>query len=219
MRHIVNFGLLIAFVVLLVTGILEFWLPFSITTARVHIVAGVTMSILVAAHVFGRLPYFKKQLSRQGSSLAAWKWIGLISGAGLIFIAAWIPLDPVQQLMNQSYESRNSAEIVRMSSLTGLGTESLHRKLIHRATASAEARSLSVYVSFRERLETIPACAVWAETTTGTMIETLYLDQELAFSDQVDWQGSLTARNHVLPIWRNRYTLVQVLTRKAMSMP
>ncbi|MCP4509801.1 MAG: hypothetical protein GY826_25790 [Fuerstiella sp.] len=40
------------------------------------------------------------------------------------------------------------------------------------------------------------------------MIETLYLERELAFADTVDWHGALTRRNHILPIWRNRYTAI-----------
>jgi hypothetical protein len=111
-------------------------------------------------------------------------------------------------MMEQSYESRNSAQIVRASSLAGFGELSSHRKLVARKTNSANAHDLSVYVSFRDEVQEIPTVAVWAETTAGTMIETLYLERELAFADTVDWHGALTQRNHILPIWRNRYTAI-----------
>ncbi|MEM9346251.1 MAG: hypothetical protein AAGB26_06515 [Planctomycetota bacterium] len=39
-RHLANLGLLFAFATLAVTGVMSFVLPFSITTARVHIVFG-----------------------------------------------------------------------------------------------------------------------------------------------------------------------------------
>ena len=40
------------------------------------------------------------------------------------------------------------------------------------------------------------------------MIETLYLQPSLAYSDRPLWEGVRTRRNHILPIWRHRYTLV-----------
>ena len=40
MRHVVNFGLLLTFLALVITGVMAFVLPFYITTTRVHVVAG-----------------------------------------------------------------------------------------------------------------------------------------------------------------------------------
>jgi len=48
MRHLVNFGLLFCFLTLAVTGVMEFALPFSIVTARVHIVFGLATLVLGA---------------------------------------------------------------------------------------------------------------------------------------------------------------------------
>ena len=68
---------------------------------------------------------------------------------------------------------------------------------------------LSLPASYcRDHVSPIPSVAVWAETATGTMIETLFLDQSLAFVEKVDWHGSLVQRDHILPIWRNRYTAI-----------
>ncbi|MEM7313920.1 MAG: hypothetical protein AAF497_12285 [Planctomycetota bacterium] len=53
-----------------------------------------------------------------------------------------------------------------------------------------------------------PAVAVWAETTTGAIIETLYLDQAIAWTERPVWNGKETPRNQILPIWRHRYTMV-----------
>jgi hypothetical protein len=68
--------------------------------------------------------------------------------------------------------------------------------------------ALSLTIGFSETLDFRPSIAVWAETSTGTMIETLYLDQALAYSDKPKWGGSATARHRILPIWRHRYTMV-----------
>ena len=43
------------------------------------------------------------------------------------------------------------------------------------------------------------------------MIETLYLDQSLAYASAPKWGGSPTPRQRILPIWRHRYTMVSGL--------
>ncbi len=209
MRHVVNVGLLFTFLALAATGVMAFVLPFSLTTARVHIIAGLSTLILVVLHVLGRLPYFRKQVAGgAGSALSRGKLAVLVVAWGGILAAAILALPPTDWMMEQSYEARHSAQIVRTSSLAGFGELSPHRKLIGRKTNNPDAHDLSIYVSFRDEVQEIPAVAVWAETTAGTMIETLYLERELAFADTVDWHGALTQRNHILPIWRNRYTAI-----------
>lgn len=37
------------------------------------------------------------------------------------------------------------------------------------------------------------------------MIETLYIDERLAFSDRPTWGGAEVGRHEVLPIWRHKY--------------
>lgn len=209
MRHIVNFGLLFAFVALAVTGVMSFVLPFSLVTARVHIVAGLSTIILVLLHVLGRLKYFRKLVAGGSSAaLSRVRLLVVVLASGGVVAAAINALPPTVWLIDQGYEARNSAQIVRASSLAGFGEISSHRKLVARATNDPTSHELSVYLSFREEVQDIPAIAVWAETSTGTMIETLHLEKELAFADNVDWHGSLTQRNHILPIWRNRYTAI-----------
>lgn len=209
MRHIVNFGLLFAFVTLAVTGAMAFWWPFSIVTTRVHVIFGTATAVLVGLHLASRLPYFRKQaVGGRGAVLSRAKLAFIVVAWGGIVVAAIMALPPSTWLMDQTYEARNSAQIVRSSSLTGFGELSSHRKLIARKTNNPDAHELSVYVSFRDHVKDIPAIAVWAETSAGTMIETLHLEQELAFADTVDWHGALTQRNHILPIWRNRYTAI-----------
>jgi hypothetical protein len=47
-----------------------------------------------------------------------------------------------------------------------------------------------------------------AETSAGTLIETLYLDEALAFGEDVTFQDVKTRRHLLLPVWRHRYTVV-----------
>jgi hypothetical protein len=207
MRHAVNFGLLFAFLSLATTGVMAFVLPFSLTTTRVHIVAGLLTLLLVLMHALKRMPYFKRQLAG-GAGISRGKLATLALLWVLVVAGTYLAIPPSTWLMNQGYEARNRAQIVRTSSLVGFGTPSPHRKLIVRSPQAAGSRGLSLYASFPEDTAEVPAIAVWAETTAGTLVETLYLPEPLSFADKVEWQGSLTQRNHILPIWRNRFTAV-----------
>ncbi len=209
MRHVVNFGLLFAFVAMSVTGIMSFALPFSTTTSRVHIVAGMSMVVLVVLHMAGRIPYFRSQITKgKKSPLSGGQLLAVIGVATVVLGVSLFAFPPASWIVNQSYEARNSAQIVRSSSLTGVKVIDARSKLIVRETDRQTSRPLSVHVSFRARVSPMPSLAVWAETTNGTMIETLYLDESLAFVEKVDWNGSLVQRDHILPIWRSRYTLI-----------
>ncbi|QGJ68780.1 DUF4405 domain-containing protein [Planctomycetales bacterium 10988] len=215
MRHVVNFGLFFTFLTLAVTGVMAFSLPFSLTTTRVHVGAGVAMLALVVLHVLVRLSYFQKPFRFKKKASAKRKPI--LSGSSvLLIVMAWggllalamAALPPFTWLMDQGYEARHRAEIVRASSLVGFGEPSKHSVLINRITEDPTTCDLSLYLSFSRDLKELPAIAVWAETTTGAMIETLYLQDELAFAEDLDWHGALTQRNHILPLWRNRYTMI-----------
>ncbi|BCX46108.1 conserved hypothetical protein [Haloferula helveola] len=206
MRHWVNFGLLFSFLTLMVSGVMAFTRPFSIATTRVHVFFGFLTIVLVVLHLVSRTRYFSgklkgKQSSRGMVALVAASACGL---AALAVGGVW----PSKQVIDAGYEARHRAEIVRSSPMAGfLETEDTER-FVAREPAEPGSAAVSLLVRFRDGLEQAPAVAVWAETTTGTMIETLYLDESLAYGEEVEWQGVKTRRHRVLPIWRHRYTMV-----------
>lgn len=206
MRHWVNFGLLFSFLTLMVSGVMAFTLPFSLVTTRVHIVFGLLTILLVMLHVVSRTRYFTGKVSGKGASRGmvmgiALGWCGLVA---LALGGLW----PARQLVGAGYEARNRAEIVRSSPLSGFLDTANTRRFVARKPKKPGSSALALLVRFRDGLEQAPAMAVWTETTTGTMIETLYLDETLAYGEEVEWQGVATRRHRILPIWRHRYTMV-----------
>jgi hypothetical protein len=205
-RHWVNFGLLFSFAVLMTSGALAYLRPFSIVNARVHILFGALAVLLVVLHLVSRLPYFAGKLAGKSASR------GMVAGVagvclGLLALAL-AGLWPVKPLMEGTHEARRRAEIVRSSPLAGFLADEESRRLVARAPGKDADTAVSLMVRFREGLEAPPAMAVWAETSTGTIIETLYLDEALAFGETVEWQGLKLPRHKLLPIWRHRHTMV-----------
>ncbi|NBU87170.1 MAG: DUF4405 domain-containing protein [Verrucomicrobia bacterium] len=209
MRHLVNFGLLFSFSALSVTGVLAYLRPFSITVTQIHIIAGFVTLVLVLMHMLARLPYFKNRISkgRQGASLRI-QVILFGTVFGFLVYGSVSSIPPSSWLIDNSYEHRNSSQIVRSSSLVGFEEPAPHRKWIVRKSQDDSGSGLSIYLSFQEELNPMPSIAVWAESTTGSMIETLFLEQSLAYSEVPLWEDYKTQRSHILPLWRHRYTLL-----------
>lgn len=212
LRHWVNFGLLFSFLTLALSGLLAYLQPFSIVTTRVHMVFGGLTLLLVGLHLASRIPYFKAQtLGRK----ASYPLLMVITLSWVVLLAAslwgyW----PAKPLMQGSYESRHRRAIVRPSPLAGLAELDGGQRLVARKPGQGADTMVSLLLRFGDEAKTPPAIAVWAETTNGSMIETLYLDEELAYGENVTWKGKELKRHHLLPIWRHRHTLVSGLDPK-----
>lgn len=217
MRHWVNFGLLYAFLTLAFSGVCSFVQPFSITTTRIHVVSAVATVILVGLHLVGRIRYFRSQLkwnvsddSRPGRRIPKWG-LGLVTLMWLMVVGlAWSGRGGTERLLSWSYEARHRAEIVRPGNQTGWLQED-GQILISRLPGNDRdtgAARLALQVRFHQGIGTDTAIAIWTESTAGSLIETLFLSPELAYSDQPTWQGTVVGREQILPIWRHRYTLV-----------
>ena len=206
MRHWVNLGLLFSFAALTVTGVMAYLLPFSIITARVHIVFGALTVLLVLLHTLSRTKYFSTKL--KGKSASRGMVATIAAGFTVVLVVAFHDLWPARQVMDASYEARRKTEIVRSSPLAGfLDVDSGHRFVARKPDQDADT-AVSLMVRFRDGLTAPPAMAIWAETTTGTIIETLYLDEALAYGEDVSWQGFETRRHNLLPIWRHKHTVI-----------
>ena len=208
MRHLVNFGLLFSFSALAATGALAYLQPFSLSVTNIHIIAGFVTIVLVILHIASRLPYFRNRMTKGKQKISARFQILLIGvTCGILVYTAIKNLPPASWLIENSYEHKNSAQIVRSSNLVGFDQPAPHRKWIVRKSQDGNGSGLSISLGFREDLNPMPSIAVWAESTIGSMIETLFLEQSLAYSEVPLWEDYRTQRSHILPLWRHRYTL------------
>lgn len=205
MRHWVNYGLLFSFLTLMASGILAFARPFSLITTRVHILFGLLTILLVILHVASRTRYFAAKTIGPKKTPGLLISVILVWG-GLLGLAIW-NTKPVDAIVSASYESRNKQAIVRQSALTGVVDIDTANRLVARLPDTDADTAVSLLVRLTDDSTPPLAVAIWAESSTGALIETLYLDSELAYSEEVNWQGIETRRHMLLPIWRHRYTL------------
>jgi len=212
-RHVANLGLLLSFTTLAVTGVMSFVLPFSITTTRVHIVFGTATIVLVGLHLATRLDYFTR-VARQslvpeaGKKPQVPRWLVaviLVVWAGLLW-SSFGNLPPAAGLLGVGYEARHKALIFRASPQTVFEQLGPVNRI---ATVSADSGKLviSVEIEYAQPMNEQPAAAVWAQTSgyEPRMIQTLFVDGALAYSDEPVWHGKATPRHHILPVWRHRY--------------
>ena len=212
-RHIANLGLLLAFMTLAVTGVMSFVLPFSITTARVHIIFGLVTLVLVGLHLATRVSYFTR-VAKQSVSFKSKKKPQVPRGLVGAIVLVWAGLlavsfygvRPASDLIAVGYEARHAAQIFRASPQTAYEQVG---PAVRVATLSAESGEvlIDVEVQYRDDLGKQPSAAIWAQTNgyEPKMIQTLYVDQALAYSATPNWNGTPTPRHHILPIWRHQY--------------
>lgn len=214
LRHIANLGLLLCFGTLAMTGVMSFVQPFSITTTRIHVVFGLATTVLVGLHLATRWRYFlgvAKQVRQPTSKANPWhfRWllISITAVWAALLVASLYDAPPASGLIAVSYESRHKAEIFRANPRTTYEHVQDQTRILQRQ-ADADAVQIEVLIDYTDDLTRRPAAAVWSETTRGTLIETLFLDERLAFSENPEWGGKPTPRVKILPIWRHRYSLI-----------
>lgn len=214
LRHIANLGLLLCFVTLAATGVMSFVKPFSITTTRIHVVFGLATTVLVGLHLTTRWRYFlgvAKLLGQRTSKADTWRFRWMVTSITAVWAAllaaSFYDAPPATGLIAASYESRHKAEIFRANPRTAHEHVQNQTRIVQRQ-ADADAVQIEVQIDYTNDLTQRPAAAVWSETTRGVLIETLFLDERLAFSVNPEWGGKPTPRVKVLPVWRHRYSLI-----------
>lgn len=197
--------MLLNFIVLVITGVMRFTLPFSIEVTRVHMLSGLAITVLIGFHIFGRLRQMKSMVkSRDGVNYLP-VFLSLLL-CGVYWSAAWFAWPGAKQVVDLSYESRHKNEIFRQrSNVVGDVAETS----LHTFKLATEKSSIDVALDWTELgKESNKSVAIWVETKSGSMIETLFISEELRFSEDADWEGEQVKRGRILPIWRNRYTAI-----------
>jgi hypothetical protein len=183
MKHLVNFSLLLAFLILVASAFSRFFQPFSLITTRIHIVFGTLLVILVALHLSSRLGYFKRMLRPSKRSAAPGfqptplALVLLSVGiSGYLLVAAVANWWPVPQIIGLGYESRNRAVIFRPEQGTAVKPLQPLPSQMKRTVQGAAGIYLEIEwgPAFDPEVEfggpfsgAGPQIAIWAESSNG----------------------------------------------------
>ncbi|MGJ8638779.1 MAG: hypothetical protein ACSHYA_05255 [Opitutaceae bacterium] len=219
MKHFVNLSLLFFFSTLVFSGLSRFFLPFDLVITRVHIIFGFGMLLFVALHLMSRGKYFmglfkgrgsqKKKPSKNrfvllGSVLLFW---------GYMLAASIYNWEPVATIVSASYESKHQREIFRNNARTAFVP--LENGVDIKRVTEKEA-SIRLELEWGTEFpqaggsgqpldERYPQIAIWAEAEDGTVLETFFVSQAAAYSNEFEWGGQTFTREDVLPVWYARY--------------
>ena len=207
MKRFLYTAMLLNFLVLVGTGGLRFFTPFNINLSRLHIFSGLILAILILVHLVDRYQPLKTILMPRRKPVRARVWLApLIAtlGCATLWAAAWYGAQGASQLMSLSYEQRNHASIFRNQDNVAYHNQDRLTRITKLTTTDA---SLDLELLWKFSPKGC-AVAIWAETKSGSIIETLYLTGSLKYSESHPWEQGTARRGKILPLWRHRYTAV-----------
>lgn len=109
-------------------------------------------------------------------------------------------------MVDLSYESRHKKEIFRASQNIIASDENT---TLSSFKLTSEKASLAVDIDWSELgSKSDTDVAIWVETKSGSMIETMFLSNGLHYSEKIKRQSGEPMRGDLLPVWRNRYTAI-----------
>lgn len=204
MKRVLYISMLLNFLVLIGTGGLRFFIPFSLNLSRLHIFSGVLLGVCIVIHLFDKSRNLKVVFKPRHHSRAWLTPLLTTIACTAIWAAAWFDLPGISHIMSLSYEQRNHASIFRSQDSVAYHTED---RLIRTTKLTTSGAALDLELLWKTKPEG-SAVAIWAETKSGTIIETLYLTGSLKYSESHPWEGKESRRGKILPVWRHRYTAV-----------
>jgi len=158
LRHILNLTMLMTFLVMVVSGCLAFFLPFSIKITGLHALMGFLFLWMIVAHLRNNFKGLKRG-GRPKELLIAVTLTGLIT---TLFI--WQPA-PVRAVLNLSSNQGASLQAFEQTVDTW-----------NYLYTPAENYQLQLEIKFGEHYKQAapPALAVWLENSSGYHVKTLF---------------------------------------------
>ncbi len=196
--------MLLNFLVLLGTGSLRFFIPFSLHLSRLHIISGILLGVCILIHLFDKSRNLRAIINPRNHPRAWLTPLVTMIVCTAVWAAAWLGLPGISHIMSLSYEQRNHASIFRSQDSVAYRNDD---RLIRTTKLTSAGASLDLELTWKANPKG-STVAIWAETKAGTIIETLYLTGSLKYSESHSWEGEDSRRGKILPVWRHRYTAV-----------
>lgn len=178
-RHWISTLVAMLFVILVITGIMGFFLPFNILTVSVHAFVGFVFTASIAFHIRNNWRSLRGYFTKRSA------WVLLVGVVGFVGVILWQPL-PVKAILGLS---SNLGPDPSRFELDG-------QRMLYRYDPAPHYRmQLEVMGGSAYDADDLPFVAIWIENRSGYHIKSLY------YSEQDGYET-------ILPYWhhnRNEY--------------
>lgn len=209
-RRWISLFLFAAMTVIVVTGVLAFFRPFSLRVMSLHVVFGMLMAPVVVWHVCNnrhKLTGYLRGKALGGRTSGSAIAVSLI--VSLVAAAAWLQLPSITALMGLSYradETNREPPVLRKSG-----------ELLNFEYQPGTDYDLNVQIKTTPEFERVlqsgltvaqsaPHMAIWLENADGYHIHTLYVSDSVAGESWIDANGQTHPRGSILPYWNHKRT-------------
>lgn len=216
LRVISTITLSVAFVVLVISGILLYAIPYNFWTGSLHIWAAILFLVCIVLHIKHNIKTYKSHMTKRPG-----KWSMGLAVFGLIPIAIALAfqLAPVFSVVEFSYNLKTAAAppkgeyaIVDLTSQLADSknaspvSENKEPKLsvFFKAGPSYESEPKPIFLNIT--YTSVPQVVVWMETLDGEYLDTLYITGKTSNSSYRtnDEEPDVVRRPEALPYWSHK---------------
>ena len=149
MKRFLYTAMLLNFLVLLGTGCLRFFIPFSLSLSRLHIFSGILLGICILIHLFDKSRNLRAIIKPRNHPRAWLTPLVTMIICAALWAAAWFGMPGVSHIMSLSYEQRNHASIFRsQDSVAYRNDDRLIRRILHWRDRLISTRLLTIFLRF-----------------------------------------------------------------------
>ena len=207
MKIWVSLAIVIVFLLLFLSGLLLYVLPYNAHFYGIHIITGFAFTAVVALHFRNNFASLLRYLQRKNALLK----VSLIAGGcGALIIAVIYRLTPVTQLLDYSHKLKSTAIVVESKYQTLL----IHSEADDSHSFTIEVRAGEHYrgrhqaFHWGKTISSPPQMVFWLEDMQGKHLKTLYVTAKTGYpfifpNDKV--RTDLIARQESFPYWLHKW--------------
>jgi len=196
-------SLSVAFIALIVTGILMYATPYDRFTSSLHLWSSILVLASIGFHIYNNWKPYKSHLKKKLG-----KWVFISVGLSIIPISVGLILEvaPFNSVVSFG-EKLRKASTVRDGSFTTIDLTKEQKgkrlELFVKAGSAYESEPQPLFLGIT--YTSTPQLAVWLESTDGQYIRTLYVTNKLSNSSFRSTSGDeVVRRPEALPYWSHK---------------
>lgn len=208
-RIVASIVLSVAFVVLLVSGVLLYLMPFNYFVSSLHIWGAILFLVCIVFHFTNNAKTYKNHMKK---STGKWAMGVAVFGIAPIVAALTFDIAPISSVITFGHNFRTAQEPAKheyeVIDLTmddaSVNSSAPQLKIFFKAGKEYHSAPQSLFLNLT--YTSVPQIAVWMETLDGKYIDTLYVTGKTSDSSyrSKDPSVAVVRRPEALPYWSHK---------------